>query len=101
MTRLPLLPKSNSIGRRLTPVWLALLVTACATGPRSTPASAPAKAPQPASVPALPAQARQPVAPALCLPTCSDGWRRLAESLLPLPMPEGPPEPPASGPTTR
>lgn len=101
MTRLPLLPSSNSIVRMLTLGWLALLVTACATGPRSTPASALVQPPQPPSVPALPAQARQPAAPALCSPTCSDGWRRLAENLLPLPMQEGLPEQPASGHTTR
>jgi hypothetical protein len=36
----------------------------------------------PAQVPPLPQQAKQPPAPELCSPTCSDGLRRRLESWL-------------------
>lgn len=52
---------------------LVMLLTACeSTLPRL-----------PDKVPPLPPVARQEPAPQACLPTCSDGWRRLVESLLP------------------
>lgn len=70
---------------------LAALLTACgATSPRL-----------PVSVPPLPPAARQEPAPETCLPTCSDGWRRLVESLLPRPTEPEQPAPRASGPMTR
>lgn len=75
------------------PAWtllpLAALLTACgATSPRL-----------PVSVPPLPPVARQEPAQETCLPTCSDGWRRLVESLLPKQTAPAPPALPASGPT--
>lgn len=68
---------------------LAALLTGCgATLPRS-----------PGSVPPLPPAARQEPTPEHCLPTCSDGWRRLVESLLPKQTAPASPALPASGPT--
>ena len=75
---------------------LALLATGCASAP---PQSRPAVVPPP-RIPALPAPARQPPPPAWCLPTCSDGWTRLADSLLPLRTSAASPAPRASAPTT-
>ena len=40
-------------------------------------------------IPPLPQEARQPKAPDSCLPTCSDGWARLEDSLLPTPTKPG------------
>lgn len=76
------------------PAWtllpLAALLTACgATSPRL-----------PASVPPLPPVARQEPAPETCLPTCSAGWRRLVESLLPRPTEPERPAPRVNAPTT-
>lgn len=53
----------------------------------------------PSNVPPLPPAARQEPAPETCSPTCSDGWRRLVESLLPRPTEPEQPARPASGPT--
>lgn len=77
------------------PAWtllpLAALLTACgATSPRL-----------PSSVPPLPPAARQEPPPETCSPTCSDGWRRLVESLLPRPTEPEQPGRPANGPMTR
>lgn len=70
---------------------LAVLLTACgATLP-----------PSPSSLPPLPPAARQEPAPETCSPTCSDGWRRLVESLLPKPTEPEQPAKPANGPMTR
>ena len=82
------------LNNRAVPAWtllpLAVLLTACgATSPRL-----------PGSVPPLPPAARQEPAPETCLPTCSEGWRRLVESLLPRPTEPEPPEQPASAPMT-
>lgn len=57
---------------------LWLLVTGCATAPQPLPPLVI----DPPSIPPLPLQARQPPAPAICLPTCSDGLTRLRDSLL-------------------
>lgn len=74
---------------------LALLLTACAaTLPPSR------QAPPPA-IPPLPANARQPMPPPVCSPTCSDGLRIELSSWQALPTPPAPPARPASGPTTR
>ncbi len=77
------------------PAWtllpLAALLTACGgTLPRL-----------PSSVPPLPPAARQEPAPEICLPTCSDGWKRLVESLLPKQTETEQPAKPANAPTTR
>lgn len=52
---------------------LALLSAGCATSlpPTATPSA------QPPQRPALPAEARQPKPPSICLPTCSAGVERL------------------------
>lgn len=76
---------------------LPLLVMACASAPPPLP---PVVVPPPA-IPALPSQARQPPVPAYCSPTCSDGWTRLVESLLPRATAAALPGKPASAPPTR
>jgi hypothetical protein len=84
------MPLNNRAVRAWTLLPLAVLLTACgATSPRL-----------PSSVPPLPPAARQEPAPETCLPTCSDGWRRLVESLLPRPTEPEPPGLPASAPMT-
>ena len=72
------------------PLLLAGLLTACASTSRVSPDSAPP----------LPPIARQEPPPEICLPTCSAGWRRLVESLLPKPTGLEQPERPASAPMT-
>ena len=66
-------PRSRPALHALMLSALLLLVSGCASVPRPS---------LPPVIPALPAQATQPPAPALCLPTCSSGWKRLVESLL-------------------
>lgn len=73
-------------------IALAALVTSCASG---SPLSKPVAGPE---IPPLPASARQPGKPSICLPTCSDAARRELESWLPTPIPPAPPAKPASAP---
>lgn len=70
--------KTKSAATRQLLLVLALLVTGCASAPPLSPPVV-----QPPQKPPLPQEARQPPAPAQCLPTCSDAWKRLVESLLP------------------
>lgn len=57
-------------------LWLMLLASGCATKPASSlpPSVAPAR------IPPLPLEARQPVAPLWCSPTCSNGLTLERES---------------------
>ena len=59
---------------------LSLLVMGCACV-QPPPPQPPVVVPPP-EVPPLPQSARQPAAPPLCSPTCSDGLKRLLDSLL-------------------
>lgn len=70
---------------------LTALLTACAS---TSPAWR-------ASVPPLPPSARQEPSPALCLPSCSAGWKRLVESLQQTPTAPASPASSASAATTR
>jgi hypothetical protein len=72
---------------------LLALLTACAV-PSPPPSSA-------AVIPPLPPEARQPPAPELCRPTCSEGLRMLLESLRAQLTSAAPPGPPARDPSTR
>ena len=81
----------------LTLLSLTLLAAACSS-------VSPTLLPQPVKPPAilaLPPQARQPVTPQDCLPTCSAGLTRLRATWLALPMNAEQPVAPASQPTTR
>ncbi|VWB35526.1 hypothetical protein BAR24066_01549 [Burkholderia arboris] len=64
--------RKNVIRRPLTLLLQMLLLTACAN-------RLPHSSPMP-DVPELRPEARQPVAPSICLPTCSAGLTRLRES---------------------
>ncbi len=78
-------------------IVLALLSAGCASNsPTIVPLSA-----QPPKRPALPAEARQPKPPSICLPTCSEGVERLLSSWGASLTPPTPPAPPASAPATR
>lgn len=72
---------------------LALLLASCGHTPQALP---PVPAP---AIPPLPSTAQQPEVPEWCLPTCSEGLRRMLESLLPKPTSEGPPGQSAPGDT--
>ena len=74
---------------------LPLLLTGCAS------VSQPSPPVRPALIPPLPAEARQPVPPPICSPTCSAGLTTLRDKLLHLLTPPTAPAQPASGPTTR
>lgn len=66
------MPRKNVIRRALMPMLLLLLLTACADrSPRSS---------QTFGVPPLRPEARQPVTPSICSPTCSAGLTRERES---------------------
>ena len=88
--------KLNSTPRAAMPLLLALLLTACATPPAPLP---PAAVPPP-QIPPLPAQARQPTAPAICSPSCSAALGIWLQSLQEQLTPPAPPASPASGPMT-
>ncbi len=79
-------------------VTLPLLLTLLAGCASTLPASPPVAPPL---IPPLPAQARQPQAPAWCSPSCSAGLTTARESWLRgLTLPTAPASP-ASGPMTR
>ena len=78
-------------------VVLGLLNAGCAS---NLPPIAPPSA-QPPQRPRLPAEARQPKPPLICLPTCSAGVERLFESWGDSLTPPTPPAPSASGTTAR
>lgn len=80
----PARPYSGPMLRAVTLALLGLLLTACASAPKTLP---------PVAVPRAPTQ---PEPPAWCLPTCSFGWKRMVESLQSTPTP---PESPASSAT--
>ena len=61
---------------------LTLLAVACSS---VSPALLPPPV-KPPAIPALPPQARQPVTPSACLPTCSAGLTKLRATWLALPM---------------
>jgi len=90
-------PNASRLGRAAGLLLPLLLATACASVPPPLP---PLVVP-PAAIPSLPAQARQPTTPAECSPTCSDGWKRLVESLLQKPTAAALPAGPANGLTER
>lgn len=62
-------PNNRSTRRVLMLLMLVPLLASCA---RSLPVYVP-----PAAIPALPAEARQPSTPSVCLSTCSRGWNQL------------------------
>lgn len=65
----------NYVTRRALPLMLPLLLlTACAS-------KSPSSSHGP-TIPPLRPEARQPMTPSICLPTCSDGLTRLRESSL-------------------
>ena len=66
-------PRSRRRGQML--AWPLMLLTGCATGQMPLQQSD-------AKAPPLPVEASQPAPQALCLPTCSEGLRRLLDSLL-------------------
>lgn len=72
-----------STARSMMLLCAALLLTACASPPPLLP---PVMLPE-AQIPPLPPQARQPVPPAICLPTCSAGLARLLDQLASTLMP--------------
>ena len=88
-------PSTLSAPALLLPL-LATLLTACAATPPALPVLV-----KPNPVPPLPAQARQPSPPAICLPTCSDGLTRLRGSLQSTQTAPASPGSPASVSTTR
>ncbi len=64
--------RKNVIRRWLMPLLLVELLTGCGSrSPRLSPMS---------GVPALPVEARQPVTPSICLPTCSAALTSARES---------------------
>lgn len=79
---------------KLTCAALMLLLSACA----SAPSSSPLPPVEPARVPALPAAAKQPAPPPICLPTCSAGLTRLRVTLADTPIRLGSPASSASAP---
>lgn len=81
---------NSSLTKRLLMLLsLALLLTACAAKQTNLPLdSQPVKA---AAIPALPPQARQPIVPSWCLPTCSSALtkeRAIWQDLLIKAMPQ-------------
>lgn len=74
-----------------------LLVAGCASPRLPLPPAVVA----PPRIPPLPQEARQPPTPAWCSPTCSDGWRREAETWQSLLTRAAGPGQPASTPGTR
>ena len=77
------MPRTRSASPLLTLPALAVLLTSCANAPTSSVPSAQLSPPIPAQIPPLPPQARQPPAPELCSPTCSEGLRRRLQNWLP------------------
>lgn len=78
------MPRLKSALPRLLPLALVMLLTACSVVSKPSQPSAPIPPViQPAQTPALPPEARQPPTPALCSPNCSEGLRKLLDSLLP------------------
>ena len=78
------MPRLKSALPRLLPLALVMLLTACSVVSKPSQPSAPIPPViQPAQIPALPPEARQPQTPALCSPSCSEGLRKLLDSLLP------------------
>ena len=78
------MPRLKSALPRLLPLALVMLLTACSVVSKPSLPSAPTPpATQPPQIPALLPEARQPKTQALCSPNCSEGWRKLLESLLP------------------
>lgn len=78
------MPRLKSALPRLLPLALVMLLTACSVALKPSQPSAPTPPViPPPQAPALPQEARQPATPALCSPNCSEGLRRLLESLLP------------------
>lgn len=88
------MPRSRPALLALTLPMLLMLLSACSSTPKALPVPAPL-------IPPLSPAARQPDVPAWCLPTCSAGWKRMVESLLPRPTGVESPGLPASGDTTR
>lgn len=80
----PARPLPGPMLRAAMPALLALLLTACASVPQALPPVA------------IPQATTQPEVPAICLPTCSAGWKRMVESLRSTPTA---PESPASSAT--
>ena len=78
------MPRLKSALPRLLPLAHVMLLTACSVAlkPSQPSASTPPVIPPP-QAPALPLEARQPATPVLCSANCSEGLRRLLESLLP------------------
>lgn len=90
-------PSLPSLKRVLMLIPLLLLLGGCKSALQPLPAT-PVAAP---AIPTLPAQARQPIPPPICFPTCSVGLTTLRAQLLDMLTPRGLPVVPASAPTTR
>lgn len=78
----------------LTPLLLAMLLSACASGLQ------PPSPPVVVQPPALSTQARQPAKPSICHPSCSEFFRIMQDNLLSTQTVPALPAKPASSPTT-
>ena len=92
---MPVKPITRPLRRALLPLALLLLLLGCG---HDSLLLKPVPGPE---IPPLPAAARQPEPPALCVPTCSAGLQTLLDSLLPSPTGPASPEMPVLGPTGR
>jgi hypothetical protein len=73
------MPKHYLKTLTLLPLVALLLIAGCATPPAPLPPEPVVI--QPKRLP-LPPEARQPPVPAICLPTCLEGWQRTVEQWL-------------------
>ncbi len=89
-----MLQNNKPNGRAPMLALLTLLLASCAS---ELPTWSPPV--EPATIPSLPAEARQPTIPSVCLPTCSEGARRERGSWLNMLTPRESRDRPASEPT--